>query len=212
VLLLATQRPDARSLPTGVSANVGTRFCLRVMGQLENDMILGTSAYKNGVRATMFTARDKGVGYLVGGPDPDPRITRVFYVDNPATERVVARARAARLAAGTLIGHAAGEAPTRPTQRADTLLADILAVIPPSEAKVWSETVVERLAALRPDLYGGLTRDQLTAALKPYGITTGQVWGTTPDGRGANRRGIDRQAVADATTQRDRGRAGGSPP
>jgi DNA segregation ATPase FtsK/SpoIIIE, S-DNA-T family len=43
------------------------------MGQLENDMILGTSAYKNGVRATMFTARDKGVGYLVGGPDPDPR-------------------------------------------------------------------------------------------------------------------------------------------
>ena len=83
VLLLATQRPDARSLPTGVSANVGTRFCLRVMGQLENDMILGTSAYKNGVRATMFTARDKGVGYLVGGPDPDPRITRVFYVDTP---------------------------------------------------------------------------------------------------------------------------------
>jgi DNA segregation ATPase FtsK/SpoIIIE, S-DNA-T family len=73
MLLLATQRPDARSLPTGVSANVGTRFCLRVMGQLENDMILGTSAYKNGVRATMFTARDKGVGYLVGGPDPDPR-------------------------------------------------------------------------------------------------------------------------------------------
>jgi S-DNA-T family DNA segregation ATPase FtsK/SpoIIIE len=183
-LLLATQRPDARSLPTGVSANVGTRFCLRVMGQLENDMILGTSAYKNGIRATMFTARDKGVGYLVGGPDP--QITRVFYVDNPATERVIARARAARQAAGTLTGHAAGEAPTPPAHRSDTLLADILAVIPPSEAKVWSETVVERLAELRPDLYGTLTRDQLTAALKPYGITTGQVWGTTPDGRGAN--------------------------
>jgi DNA segregation ATPase FtsK/SpoIIIE, S-DNA-T family len=94
VLLLATQRPDARSLLTGVSANVGTRFCLRVMGQLENDMVLGTSAYKNGVRATMFSARDKGVGYLVGGPDPDPRITRVFYVDNPATERAWWRAPA----------------------------------------------------------------------------------------------------------------------
>jgi DNA segregation ATPase FtsK/SpoIIIE, S-DNA-T family len=212
MLLLATQRPDARSLPTGVSANVGTRFCLRVMGQLENDMILGTSAYKNGVRATMFSARDKGVGYLVGGPDPDPQITRVFYVDNPATERVIARARAARHAAGTLTGHAAGEAPTPPAQRASTLLADILAVVPPSEAKVWSETVLERLAALRPDVYGGLTRDQLTAALKPYGITTGQVWGTTPDGRGANRRGIDRQAIVDAATQRDRRRASGSPP
>jgi DNA segregation ATPase FtsK/SpoIIIE, S-DNA-T family len=32
ILLLATQRPDAKSLPTGVSANVGTRYCLRVMG------------------------------------------------------------------------------------------------------------------------------------------------------------------------------------
>jgi S-DNA-T family DNA segregation ATPase FtsK/SpoIIIE len=210
VLLLATQRPDARSLPTGVSANVGTRFCLRVMGQLENDMILGTSAYKNGIRATMFTARDKGVGYLVGGPDP--QITRVFYVDNPATERVIARARAARQAAGTLTGHAAGEPPTPPAHRADTLLADILAVMGPSEPKVWSETVLERLAELRPDLYGTLTRDQLTAALKPCGITTGQVWGTTPDGRGANRRGIDRQAVADAATQRDRRRPTGSPP
>jgi DNA segregation ATPase FtsK/SpoIIIE, S-DNA-T family len=212
MLLLATQRPDAKSLPTGVSANVGTRFCLRVMGQLENDMILGTSAYKNGVRATMFTARDKGVGYLVGGPDPDPQITRVFYVDNPATERVIARARAARHAAGTLTGHAAGQPPTPPAHRSDTLLADILAVIPPSEPKVWSETVVARLAVLRPEVYGTLTRDQLTAALKPYGITTGQVWGTTPDGRGANRRGIDRQAVADAATQRDRRRAAGSPP
>jgi S-DNA-T family DNA segregation ATPase FtsK/SpoIIIE len=212
MLLLATQRPDARSLPTGVSANVGTRFCLRVMGQLENDMILGTSAYKNGVRATMFTARDKGVGYLVGGPDPDPQITRVFYVDNPATERIIARARAARQAAGTLTGHAAGQPTEPPVHRSDTLLADILAVIPPREPKVWSETVLERLAALRPDLYGTLTRDQLTAALKPYGITTGQVWGTTPDGRGANRRGIDRQAVADAATQRDRRRPGGSPP
>ena len=41
-------RPDAKSLPTGVSANVSQRFCLKVMGQLENDMILGTSAYKQG--------------------------------------------------------------------------------------------------------------------------------------------------------------------
>ncbi|WP_035696323.1 hypothetical protein, partial [Glycomyces tenuis] len=31
-LILATQRPDKDSLPTGVSANVGTRACLRVMG------------------------------------------------------------------------------------------------------------------------------------------------------------------------------------
>lgn len=48
VLLLATQRPDAKALPTGISANASARFCLKVMGQLENDMVLGTSSYKRG--------------------------------------------------------------------------------------------------------------------------------------------------------------------
>ncbi|MDU0372909.1 FtsK/SpoIIIE domain-containing protein, partial [Hymenobacter endophyticus] len=47
VLILATQRPDKDSLPTGISGNVSIRFALRVAGQVENDMILGTSAYKN---------------------------------------------------------------------------------------------------------------------------------------------------------------------
>jgi S-DNA-T family DNA segregation ATPase FtsK/SpoIIIE len=208
ILLLATQRPDAKSLPTGVSANVGTRFCLRVMGQTENDMILGTSAYKNGVRATMFTRRDTGVGYLVGAAD-DAQITRTFYVDTPTAERLCQRARAARQAAGTLQGHAAGQ----PTQtRRDTLLADILTVVPAGEAKVWSEVLLERLQDLRRDVYGDLSRDQLTAALKTHGITTTQVWGTTPAGEGANRRGIHRQAVADAIAPTRKPPAADPPP
>jgi DNA segregation ATPase FtsK/SpoIIIE, S-DNA-T family len=45
-LVIATHRPDKASLPTGVSGNASLRFCLKVMGQVENDMILGTSAYK----------------------------------------------------------------------------------------------------------------------------------------------------------------------
>jgi len=63
-IFLATQRPDAKSLPTGISANAATRFCLKVMGQTENDMVLGTSRYKNGTRATTFAWADKGIGYL----------------------------------------------------------------------------------------------------------------------------------------------------
>jgi S-DNA-T family DNA segregation ATPase FtsK/SpoIIIE len=206
VLILATQRPDAKSLPTGVSANVGTRFCLRVMGQVENDMILGTSAYRNGIRATMFTKRDKGMGYLVGAGD-DAQIVKTSYVDGPAAERVAARARALREAAGTLTGYAAGQPDQTPAARRDTLLEDILAVVPVAEPKVWTETVVERLATLRPDTYADLTRDQLTAALKPHGISTGQIWGTDPaTGKGANRRGIDRAEVAAIVAERNRRR------
>ena len=53
-LIMATQRPDAKSLPTGVSANVSVRFALKLMGQWENDAVLGTSSYKQGIRATTF--------------------------------------------------------------------------------------------------------------------------------------------------------------
>ena len=112
MLLLATQRPDKESLPPAISANVGTRFCLRVMGQIENDMILGTSTYKNGIRATSFTKSDKGIGYLVGAAD-DPQIVRGYYLDNPAAEVICERARKARIDAGTLRGIAAGQQPER---------------------------------------------------------------------------------------------------
>jgi S-DNA-T family DNA segregation ATPase FtsK/SpoIIIE len=204
-LLLATQRPDSRSLPTGVSANVGTRFCLRVMGQLENDMILGTSAYKNGVRATMFTKKDRGVGYLVGAAE-DPQIVRTYYVDGQVAEKISLRARALREAAGTLSGHAAGQ-PTAeaPKRRPDALLGDLLTVMPAGEAKAWNDALAARLADLDPASYRGWTGEQLTAALKPLGVTTGQVWATDPaTGKGTNRRGITRKAVAAALERRTR--------
>ncbi|MGK5555850.1 cell division protein FtsK, partial [Actinomadura kijaniata] len=205
ILLLATQRPDKDSLPTGVSANVGLRFCLRVMGQLENDMILGTSSYKNGIRATTLTKRDKGIGYLAGEAD-DPQIVRTYYIDGPAADRIAERARALRKAAGTLTGHAIGEDST-PTTGDDgaTLLDDIAAVLLPGEDKVWSETIVTRLAELRPAAYGAWAdldpaakAKHLAAALKPHGITTSQVWGQDENGRGANRRGVHAEHIHNA--------------
>lgn len=196
ILILATQRPDKDSLPTGVSANVGIRFCLRVMGQTENDMVLGTSSYKNGIRATTFTAKDKGIGYLVGAAD-DPQIARSAYLDNPAAEKIVARAHVLRQRAGTLTGHAAGEATEADRRAAVSLIADVAAVLRPGEVKVWSETIVDRLAELRPEVYGEWAKldprgkaNQLAAALKPFGVDTLQVYGKLPDGRQANRRGV----------------------
>ena len=77
------------------------RFCLNVAGQVENDMILGTSAYKNGVRATTFRPKiDAGLGYLKGATVP--QVVRTYYLDVPATQPVVARARVLRERAGTL--------------------------------------------------------------------------------------------------------------
>ncbi|MCZ9348088.1 cell division protein FtsK, partial [Streptomyces sp. TRM76130] len=201
VVLLATQRPDAKSLPTGISANASARWCLKVMGQLENDMVLGTSAYKRGVRATMFAWGDKGIHYFVG-EGSDARIVRSVYVDAGGAEAIAARARRVREKAGLLAGHALGEAP-EPTTAAYDLLADILAVVPAKEAKVWSETVVARLAELRPEVYDGWDAEGLAVALKPHGVPTGQVWGKTESGKGANRRGIERARITAAIAERD---------
>ncbi|WP_043916334.1 cell division protein FtsK [Kitasatospora griseola] len=216
VLLLATQRPDAKSLPTGISANAILRLCLKVMGQVENDMVLGTSSYKRGVRATTFSREDRGIAYYVGGEGADAQIVRSVFADAPMAEAIAARGRRAREQAGLLTGYAAGTADTAPAAAVShDLLADVLAVMGPDEPKLWSETIVARLAELRPNVYGPWAElegrakaDQLASALKPYGITTGQVWGTAPEGgKGANRRGIDRADLTKAITERDKKRA-----
>lgn len=206
ITVFATQRPDAKSLPTGISGNAVLRFCLKVMGHTENDMVLGTSAHKNGIRATLFSRRDRGIGLLVGEAD-DPRVARTFYVDGPAAEAIATRARAARQAACTLSGHALGLGPDAAAElAAANLLDDLLAVIPADEPKVWSETAVGRLAELRPEVYIGWRPEQLAAALKPHGVPVGrQVWGTDPaTGKGANRKGVHREDITTAVAERDR--------
>lgn len=202
VLILATQRPDAKSLPTGISANAVLRLCLKVMGQVENDMVLGTSQYKAGIRATMFTRSDRGIFYLAGEGD-EPRITRGHYVDGPGAERVAERARKLREQAGTLSGHALGEQPVDMAPTYD-LLQDILAVLPAAEEKCWNERLAARLAELRPDVYAGWEAANVTAALRPHGITAMDVWGTTDDGKGTTRRGIERARIVHAIEHRNR--------
>ncbi|MZD55400.1 cell division protein FtsK [Streptomyces sp. SID5606] len=201
VLLLATQRPDAKSLPTGISANASTRFCLKVMGQTENDMVLGTSSYKRGVRATMFAWGDKGLHYFVG-EGSDARIVYSTFVDAPGAEAIAARARTLREQAGRLSGYALGEAPEAVTGPAYDLLADIAAVVPEQDKRIWNERIAARLAELRPDVYGGWKGENVTSALKPHGIKTRDVAGTTDDGTRTTRRGIARADLLKAIAER----------
>jgi DNA segregation ATPase FtsK/SpoIIIE, S-DNA-T family len=87
ILILATQRPDAKSLPMGVSSNFSQRFCLKVMDQIANDMVLGTSAYKAGIRATTFRAEvDAGLGYQVGAA-ASAQVVRTYYSTWPPRRR-----------------------------------------------------------------------------------------------------------------------------
>lgn len=97
--------------------------------------------------------------------------------------KVVQVARVLREQAGTLSGAAIGE-----ELHAVNVLEDV-AVVFGDEPKLWTATILERLEHLRPEVYAGWTPDELAAALKPFGVTSGQVWGTGDDGKGSNRKG-----------------------
>jgi S-DNA-T family DNA segregation ATPase FtsK/SpoIIIE len=202
ILLLATQRPDTKSLPSGISANMGIRYCLRVMGQTENDMILGTSSYKNGLKASIFSKKDLGIGYLIGDAD-DPQVVRGHYLDSPAAEGICDRARALRAAAGRLSGHALGEEPD--DVPAVNFIADVAAVLRAGEEKVWLQTLADRLAELRPELYGAYAdldpttkAKQLSAMLRPHKVRSKDVWGDDGKGGKANLKGVEVADVMDA--------------
>ncbi|RKR89538.1 S-DNA-T family DNA segregation ATPase FtsK/SpoIIIE [Micromonospora pisi] len=215
MILLATQKPDGKAVPTDLRDNIGTRFALKTMTWQSSEAVLGAGSYTAGYDSSRFQRAHKGVGILLGADDSGSVEEAVTVRTNLAAakdvETVVTRARELRERAGTLTGHAIGQAPETTTTAGDTLLDDILTVVPAAEAKVWSETVVARLAELRPEVYGAWEPGQLAAALKPHRITVGrQVWGTDPTtGKGANRKGIHRDDIAAAVTERNRHRKAG---
>lgn len=206
IVILATQRPDATSLPKGISDNAVLRFCLRVMGWQANDMVLGTGAHKAGIRATMFSREDRGIGIFAGEGD-NPTIARtVVGLDGPASERVAKRARAMRDAAGTLSGYCIGEGDTDLGVPTVDLLDDLTVVYAQAERAdrtgVWSQDLCSGLAELRPEVYAGWDPDTLAAALKPYAVRTVQLHMPDESGVRRTRYGLRRELLDQALAVR----------
>ena len=188
MLVLATQRPDKKSLPTGISANIGIRYCLKVMSYIASNMVLGDGMSTQGYNAADFARSDKGIGWLAGDAD-DPQIVRGCYIDAVKAEKIALRARAARAAAGTLSGFALGE---QDETQARDFLADVLAVFGADE-KLWSETIAARLADEVPEGYdASLTKEAVSSQLRAAGV---EVKDVRERGK-APRKGCERAAVA----------------
>jgi DNA segregation ATPase FtsK/SpoIIIE, S-DNA-T family len=187
ILVLATQRPDTNSLPTSVSGNVSIRFCLKVPGQVENDMILGTSAYKNGYNAAVFRPKvDAGLGWLRA--EGDPQVVRTYYLDLEATGRIAERARVLRGQAGTLTGYALGE---EDTAEARDVLADLTAVFRGDPGLHWGEAAA-RLAAAFPGRWDGATADALSAEVRARGVPSVPVKTGGEVARGCRRADVEK--------------------
>jgi S-DNA-T family DNA segregation ATPase FtsK/SpoIIIE len=115
VLVLATQRPDSKTIPSGLRAVLGSRFALRVMDWRDSNIVLGEQMNTRGYDSSRLLASHKGVGIL--RPDGDTQAgadvlaltVRTYYMPNEDWQVICQRGRALREAERTLSGHAAGD-------------------------------------------------------------------------------------------------------
>ncbi|MGH4009443.1 MAG: cell division protein FtsK [Pseudonocardiaceae bacterium] len=118
VLVLATQRPDTKTIPSGLRAVLGSRFALRVMDWRDSNIILGEQMNTRGWDSSRLLPSHKGVGILrpdgdtAAGADVLAMMVRTDYMPNDDWATLCQRGRALREAAGTLTGHAIGAAST----------------------------------------------------------------------------------------------------
>ncbi len=115
VLVLATQRPDSKTIPSGLRAVLGSRFALRVMDWRDSNIVLGEQMNTRGYDSSRLLASHKGVGILrpdgdtEAGADVLALTVRTYYMPNEDWREICQRGRALRDASRTLTGHAAGE-------------------------------------------------------------------------------------------------------
>ncbi len=209
MLLAATQKPDAKSTPTGFRDQFGVKFALRVTTRDASEAVLGAGAYGEGLDASKLSPDALGCGLLRGTGDSGSvqggRTVRTYLADSTDAETICLRGRALREAAGTLDGMAAGQVPSA-TPPDYSAAADTLMVMG-AEDKAHSDVLCSRLAERWPDRYAEWQPKQLGAALKPHRVATRQVWATGLDGQAANKSGVLR---ADLLTALDNPARGGS--
>lgn len=199
----ATQKPDAKSTPTGFRDQFTIRFALFVTNRDASEAVLGAGAGGEGLHAHKLNPEAKGTGLLRGTGDTmqGGRTVRTFLANGADAEAICVRARQLRSAAGTLSGAALGEQPAAPV--AYSPAADLLVVMG-ADDKAHSDVLCARLAEQWPDRYAEWRPAQVSAALKPLGVRTRQVWAEGLDRQSANRYGVVRADLADALGGRDR--------
>lgn len=183
-LQIATQRPDADSIPTALRANIAIRSCFRVADRHTNDMILGDGMRGAGLDAGQFSTRDKGIAWVIGATshDGEPVVTRYHYLNGHDRRRLFERARMVREEAGTLRGLAAGVEPeTAPDTEGIDVVGDIYTVTRGRE-KIHTVNLLELLKGAWPQRYADLEARGLAEMLQAHDVRSIDVWDGPLDG------------------------------
>lgn len=190
-LIVATQIPDAKTVPPGFTKSVSSRWCFSVLEQVANDQILGTGSYKRGQTGTTYRpVVDAGWGFAKGFADDDGPV-RSPWLTPEEWEALVQRA--SELRGGRRVG--VDDGPIHATVYRD-FVADVLTVIGGRNGIHWPE-LAAGLATLDVAAYGDLDAEAVAARVRAQGIDTGDV-----KVAGRVLKGVRRVAVESADEQR----------
>jgi S-DNA-T family DNA segregation ATPase FtsK/SpoIIIE len=190
IVILATQIPDAKSVPPIITRCVTMRACLAVQDHIANDMILGTGSYRRGVTATSYRPGDDAGWGMVTGLKAPTAVRSQFPTPEEA-KTILTRAVELR---GGVIPRSEGDAP-----RLDVLI-DVQRVWPDQRPGLHWVELAERLAEVYPDRYGDETAETISARLRALEVPSVDV---KAGGRSA--KGCRWDAIEEARARRELG-------
>lgn len=192
-MVLATQLPDANTVPTGITKQVSVRGCFSVSDWQANDQILGTGSYKRGHSAIMFRPGFDAGWAVTQGLERPGQTVRTYFPTPEERAAIVERMRVLR--GGSVVGQRTERIKAR------NMLADVRQCMRDGEAGISWDTLAERLAILVPEVYEGITGDMVRESLKRYDITTQPVKERV-DGEWRSLKGLRRTALEEAVAAR----------
>lgn len=193
ILVAATQYPADGVVPVAMRSNFSTKFCLRVEGHSQVEVILGTGSYAAGMKANLFTQAEAGLAWHKGDGQEPAIVRSVRGLDGPACDELVAAARQIRASRGLLTGQAADD--VQDAELVIDIAADVMQVMRQRGTQTAHlEELVEWLQDLRPENYGSLDERELGRRIRNAGMTVGPVWR-----RDRTKQGVDlrKQACGD---------------
>ncbi|MBQ0985140.1 cell division protein FtsK [Streptomyces sp. F63] len=174
----ASQRPDAKSVPTKLREIITIRSCTQVTDKTSSDMVLGAGKAAMGADASLLSEDHKGVTVLVTGPASFATVKNDL-LETVEFNTMCLKGRALREAVGQLSGDAVGDVTAAADAAGYTIapvLSDALDAMRHTD-RMHTADLLARLVNADENRYGDWDADKLAAALEAAGVerTTKQV-------------------------------------
>lgn len=167
----ASQRPDAKSVPTKLREIITIRACTQVTDKTSSDMVLGSGKAAMGADASLLSEDHKGVTVLVTGPASHATVKNDLLTTTEFNTLCL-KGRALREPLGQITGDAAGDVTAVAATAGITIarvLSDALDVMRHSD-RMHTEDLLARLVNADEDEYGDWTPEKLAAELEGAGV------------------------------------------